>query len=94
MPTYVIGQIQKIKNKKKWLEYKQKVKHTLEAYNAKLLFRGSKCENFVGNNKSKEIVAIEFESNEVAKSWFESPEYQSIIPIRQEGADITLEIYE
>ncbi|XPV70444.1 MAG: DUF1330 domain-containing protein [Halarcobacter sp.] len=93
MAVYVIGQIC-IKNMEKWLEYKNKVKNTLEPYGAKILLRGTKTESFVGTTKYPEVVAIEFETLEKAKQWYNSNEYQSIVSIRQKGADITLHVYE
>lgn len=94
MSVFAIGQISNIKDEKKWLEYKSKVKATLDAYGAKVLFRGTKVDIFVKSSEFKEIVAIEFDSIELANSWFNSSEYQSIVSIREKGADVTLELYE
>ena len=94
MSVYAIGQIKKIKDKKSWEEYKKRVKLTLENYNAKVLFRGEKADSFVETTDFSEIVVIEFESKQIAKAWFESEAYQSIVPLRQKGAEVTLELYE
>lgn len=32
------------------------------------------------------VVVLEFESWDEAKSWYDSPEYQAAIPVRQSGA--------
>ncbi len=93
MAVFVVGQI-KIKNQVKWDEYKSKVGDTLKPYGAKILFRGSQSEAFVGELNYPDIVAIEFDSKEVAKAWYNSKEYQSIVATRQKGADIILHMYE
>lgn len=94
MAVYVVGQISNIKDQKRWEEYKSKVKATLENYDAKVLFRGRKNTSFVKSSDFIEIVTIEFSSLEVAKKWYESNEYQSIVSIREKGADVTIELYE
>jgi uncharacterized protein (DUF1330 family) len=93
MPVYVIGQISKIKDMDKWLDYKSKVKDTIELYRGKVLFRGQKCDSFIGQSDFVEIVTLEFESLEIAKKWYESEEYQAIASIREKGAEVTLEVY-
>lgn len=92
MSVYVVGQI-KITNYEKWIEYKEQVQSTLEPYDGKVLFRGGHIDVFVGEVQYPEIVAIEFESSDLAKQWFESKEYQSLVAIREKGADIILHLY-
>ena len=94
MSVYAIGQITNIKDKEVWQEYKAKVKDTLDPYNAKILFRGKKTHSLVESSNHIEVVTIEFESLKTAKEWYFSDEYQSIAPLRKEGADVVLEIYE
>jgi len=93
MSVYAIGQISNIKDQNKWNEYKQKVRLTLEAYNAKVLFRGEKIDSLINSSNYTEVVAIEFKSLQIAKEWFQSKSYQDIVAIRQQGADVTLELY-
>lgn len=92
MAVYVIGQI-KIKNQDKWQEYKNQVADTLIPYGGKVLFRGSQIDSFVGATEYPDVVAIEFESDDIAKQWYESKEYQSLVEIREKGADIILHVY-
>jgi uncharacterized protein (DUF1330 family) len=92
MAVYVIGQI-KIKNQDKWNEYKNQVSNTLIPYGGKVLFRGTHIDSFVGTTEYPDVVAIEFESVDIAKQWYESKEYQSLVEIREKGADIILHVY-
>ena len=59
-----------------------------------VLFRGNKSESIIGSSEYTEVVSIEFDFIETAKEWFQSEQYQSIISIRKEAADVTLELYE
>ena len=93
MAVFVIGQI-KIKDEQKWLEYKGKVQNTLEPYGAKILVRGSQIDSFVGTLEYPDVVIIEFETQQKAQEWYNSDSYQSIVPIREKGADIILHLYQ
>ncbi len=92
MAVYVIGQI-KIKNQDKWQEYKNQVADTLMPYGGKVLFRGSQIDSFVGATVYPDVVAIEFDTADIARQWYESKEYQSLVEIREKGADIILHVY-
>jgi uncharacterized protein (DUF1330 family) len=90
--VYVVGQI-KIIDFEKWLQYKNQVGDTLKPYGGSILFRGEVADSFVGVCEYPEIVAIEFDSIDIAKSWFKSEAYQKIASIRKESADVILHLY-
>ncbi|QOG12797.1 DUF1330 domain-containing protein [Arcobacter sp. FWKO B] len=92
MAVYVIGQI-KIKNQDKWQEYKNQVADTLIPYGGKVLFRGTQIDSFVGVTEYPDVVAIEFGTADIAKQWYQSKEYQSLVEVREKGADIILHVY-
>jgi uncharacterized protein (DUF1330 family) len=92
MSVYVIGQI-KIKDVNRWQEYKTQVQNTLIPFGGKVLLRGNKLDSFVGTTDYPEVVVIEFDSQEVAKQWYESENYQKLISTREKGADIILHVY-
>ncbi len=93
MGVFVIGQI-RVKDEEKWAEYKSKVQSTLEPYGAKILVRGSCIDSFVGTLEYPDVVIIEFETDKKAQEWYNSESYQSIVPIREKGADIILHMYQ
>ena len=71
MSVYVIGKI-RIIDPEHWSQYKSQVQMTLEPYGGKVLLRGSCIDSFVGKMDYPDIVAIEFESAQKAKSWYNS----------------------
>lgn len=93
MGIFVIGQI-RIIDQEKWNDYKSQVQSTLEPYGGKVLLRGSCIDSLVGTTDYPDIVAIEFDSIEKAKAWYNSAAYQRIVPIREKGAEILLQVYE
>lgn len=93
MSVYVMGQI-KVKNEAKWDEYKSLVGDTLTPYNGKVLLRGEQTLAFAGETSHPQIVVIEFETKQKAQEWYNSKSYQKIAKIREEGADVILQVYE
>lgn len=57
----------------------------LEAHNARLLVADDVATVLEGEYSDGRLVIVEFPSLEEAKAWYESPEYQEIVTIRQEA---------
>jgi uncharacterized protein (DUF1330 family) len=74
-------------------EYVAKVGPTLATYDARLLVRG-KARAKEGAIPVGMIVVIEFDSVTDAESWYGSPSYAEIIPLRQRAANTRLFIVE
>lgn len=91
--AYLIGHIT-IKDPEKWTVYLSKVPSTLEPWGAELIVRGKLCSVLSGNHAHTDTVVIRFPNLKTLNSWHSSPEYQSLIPLRQEAADIDLLTYE
>lgn len=92
MSVYVVGQI-KIKDQIVWEAYKDQVGDTLKPYGGHVLFRAQATNSFIGECEYPEIVAIEFDSIDLAKAWYGGEEYQKIAPLRKQSADVILCIY-
>ena len=91
--AYVIGHIT-VKDEEKWAEYRSKVPATLNPWGAELVLRGKLCSVLSGNHAHTDTVVIRFPYLGSLKSWYFSPEYQSLIPLRQEAAEMELLSYE
>jgi uncharacterized protein (DUF1330 family) len=74
-------------------EYVPKVPATLQPYGGRFLVRGGKLTNLEGDGPGR-FVIIEFDSLQNAQKWYQSPEYQKLIPIRQKASKSTLFITE
>jgi uncharacterized protein (DUF1330 family) len=57
------------------------------------VFRGTQVAALSGENPHADIVVIRFPSVAAVNSWFSSPVYQSLIPLRQQAAEIVLLSY-
>src|SRR4029077_3771102 len=74
-------------------EYGPKVPATLQPYGGRFLVRGGKLTNLEGDAPGR-FVIIEFDSLQHAQKWYQSPEYQRLIPIRRKASKSTLFIAE
>jgi uncharacterized protein (DUF1330 family) len=63
--------------------YIEKVADTVAAHGGKYLIRGGETEVLEGSVGQHPLkVVLEFPNNEAAKAWYNSPEYQAILPAR------------
>ena len=85
MSAYVIVDVE-VENPEAYTEYRQQVTGTFAPFGGRFLVRGGKLEHLEGDRGPQRLVMLEFPSFEQAKSWYQSPEYQAIIPIRQRNA--------
>jgi uncharacterized protein (DUF1330 family) len=91
--AYVVGQVT-VKNPGKWDEYRARVPQTLAPWDAELVFRGKQVAALAGDNPHPDIVVIRFPDAAAADNWFRSPAYQSLIPLREQAADVLLTVYQ
>lgn len=82
-----------VKDAKAWDEYRSLVGDTLLPWGGELVFRGEKTASLAGECVHPQIVVICFPTGSAAESWFASPSYQNIVPIRLLAADVTLTSY-
>lgn len=91
--AYVVGHIT-VKSLTMWDEYRSKVPETLAAWGGELVFRGKQVAVLSGENPYADIVVVRFPNVAAVNAWFSSPGYQSLIPLRQQAADVVLISYE
>lgn len=91
--AYIVGQIT-VKNPELWAEYCSKVPETVAPWGGTLIFRGKQVAALAGESPYSDIVVVNFPSLDALNSWFASTAYQSLIPLRQQAADVLLLSYE
>ena len=62
--------------------YRAAVPATIAQYGGRYLTRGSATELIEGGPEPKRIVILEFADGAAIKRWYNSPEYQKILPDR------------
>lgn len=91
--AYVVGHIT-VKDESKWAEYRSRVPATLAPWGAELIFRGKQVAALAGTHPHADIVVIRFPSPDAVNEWHSSAQYQALIPLRQEAAELVLLSYE
>ena len=63
-------------------EYRHQVMPTVEAHGGRFIVRGGAMTALEGEMPYQRIAVLEFPSRTAAESWYRSPEYQRILPLR------------
>ena len=92
--AYVLGQLT-IQNPDGYAQYSQYVPETVAKHGGKYLVRwGGNSIQLEGVTQGNRKVVIEFPNRDAAVTWYNSPEYQAILPIRLANSDGHISIVE
>ena len=86
MPAYFVVELE-IANQTAMEPYRAAVPATIAQYGGRFLTRGGATELVEGGPEPKRIVILEFPDAAAVKRWYNSPEYQKILPGRLEKLD-------
>jgi len=89
MAAYVIGHIT-VKDPEKWAEYRTRVPATLAPWGGEVILRGKRIAVLNGAHPYTDTVVIRFPHAEAIAAWYSSPEYQALIPTREQAAEMVL----
>ena len=93
MVAYVVVQV-KVKNSEKLADYAKAAGDTIAAHGGKFSVRAAVLETMTGKADFDRFVLIEFPDVDTARGWYQSPEYQELIPKRDEAADMVFVLAE
>jgi uncharacterized protein (DUF1330 family) len=92
MTVKVIGLIE-LTDQNAFEQYRKQVGQTVELYKGSILHRGSVTEVFwneLNCAKFSSFVELSFPSQQDAQAWAHSPEYQTLVAIRNKAMKLTL----
>jgi uncharacterized protein (DUF1330 family) len=90
---YVIANIQ-VTDAEGYEAYRSRTAAIIEQYGGRFLVRGGAVEVREGDPGIGRLVVLEFASVDAARTFYDSPEYQAVVPIRQANAESSLCIVE
>jgi uncharacterized protein (DUF1330 family) len=90
--AYVIGNIT-VRNAVKWAEYRTRVPATLVAWGGELVLRADQGVVLGGQHRHTDVVVLRFPDLGSAHGWYQSGDYQALIPLREQAADVDLNVY-
>jgi uncharacterized protein (DUF1330 family) len=79
MPAYFVVELE-ITNPTAMEPYRAAVPATITQYGGRFLTRAGATELIEGGPEPKRIVILEFADTAACKRWYDSPEYQKILP--------------
>lgn len=85
MPAYFVAELETT-NSAGMEAYRAAVPATLAQYGGRFVVRGGATELIEGGPEPKRIVILEFADRAAVKRWYNSPEYQKILPGRLENS--------
>ena len=85
MPAYFVAELETT-NPAGMEAYRAAVPATLTQYGGRFVVRGGDTELVEGGPEPKRIVILEFADAAAIKRWYNSPEYQKILPGRLENS--------
>ena len=86
MAAYMIVEIAETMDPEGFDDYQQKVGPILATYGVKRIVMSDQIDVLNGDWEPDRLVVFEFESQERIREWYESEEYQAIIPLRDRSA--------
>jgi uncharacterized protein (DUF1330 family) len=92
MPAYVIATFTEAHDDETLAEYRRRNTDTVVAHGGRFVVRGGPVDALEGGPAPLRVVVIEFPDAAAARGWYESAEYQEILPLRQRAstADVLL----
>jgi uncharacterized protein (DUF1330 family) len=81
MSAYAVGLLKEITFGPDIVSYLERIDETMQPYGGRYLLHGEKPEVMEGSLQL-DVVVIEFPNIERARSWYRSPAYQDILPLR------------
>lgn len=80
----------KVKNQQKLKQYIGQVPATIAAHGGEKVSRGKVAKVFAGSADYQMSAVFRFPSMEAIEGWYSSPEYQKLVPLREESADMNI----
>ena len=83
---YIVANL-KVEDADGYEAYRSRVREIIERHGGNILVRGGQVEVREGTLERGRVIVIEFESMDAARAFYDSADYQEIVPIRQRHAD-------
>jgi uncharacterized protein (DUF1330 family) len=96
-PAYVIGRIA-VRDPQAWEAYRAQVSTSLEPFAGTVVMRAAGGTLLGGafagaSAPHPDVVLLRFPDAATARAWFDSPDYQALVPLRERAADVVLTLY-
>ncbi len=87
MSAFVVVHV-KVNDPEKFKVYGQSARPTVAAHGGEFFLRGKVDSVLAGEHNHDTTLVIKFPDQDAIQKWYNSPEYQALIPNRNEAADM------
>lgn len=94
MATFLIVDINKIRDQETYAQYREKVPQNLAANGGEYLVRGGRVEILEGEWRPGRVIVLRFDSVQAARDWWNSPQYAELKARRQGSTDTNIILVE
>jgi uncharacterized protein (DUF1330 family) len=91
MPAYIVALVE-VTDPAAYEAYRRQTPGVIAQYGGRFLIRGGEADPLEGAWNIPRMVVIEFADAAAARRFYESPEYQAIVPLRQAASSGRLAI--
>lgn len=92
MSAFLIATVS-VKDNEKFQAYAVRSKATFDLFKAEVLIKGKRQGALAGQADHQATAIVKFKDMETLDRWYLSDAYQTLIPLRDEAADITITKY-
>jgi len=92
MAAYIVGTIT-VRDAARWARYVEGVAETFRRHGGEVLLRAGAPLPLAGRAHGERVVVARFVDMAALRRWFDSAEYQALVPLRDAAADVVLTAY-
>jgi uncharacterized protein (DUF1330 family) len=89
MPAYIVGLVE-VTDPEIYKDYTAQTPGLVAKYGGRFVVRGGDVQVLEGDWPAPRVVVIEFPDEAAARRFYDSPDYQAIVPVRRAGSRGTL----
>ena len=93
MAAYIIAEVE-VRDPETYATYRTQTPGVIARYGGRFIVRGGAAESLEGEGQPARLVVLEFPDLAAARRFYNSPEYQAIIGLRQQAATSRLILVE
>lgn len=94
MSAFFTATISGIKNEAKFQEYSKSAAATFAPYGGELVLRGRFAKALAGSSDAKMAAVVRFPDLDALNGWYNSTDYQALVPLRDEAADMAITAFD
>lgn len=93
MSAFFVANV-RVKNPEKFQRYAQAAGQSMQPFGGSVLIKGASRRTLAGPEGFPNLALVQFPDHDSLEAWYQSPEYQALVPLRDEAADMLITSYD